>query len=517
MDSTTQETLTARDYLRPLWARKWSILLLVVAVTAATYYYYNRQPRVYQTSTDIYLKSAPGGVEGSGLLTERTIANLARLLRSRAVAERAAKELGFQGDPEALLGSINVSPSAQSDFLTISAVSSSGQGAASIANAFAKGFIDERTANERAQTRQFLQAAQDRFSKLPKNGSLDTQAERKDLRDQIRQLQVTLALPTDTAEQLDKARAPGGPIAPNPRRTAIFAFALSLLLAGVAAYFLDRLDRRIRGVDALEPIYDAPVLVGIPRSTDVEATREGFPALPPDVFESFRTRRTRLDLESQQRELQSILVTSGVPGEGKSMLTRNLALAYQESGRRVALIDADLRRPGLTNVLDLQPAYGLTDVLAHRCGLRDALQPIKEGGSMLGLETPALPPSPSPNGDGADHAGGIWLLTGGPAAANPPTLLASEGFASVLSELERRFDVVLIDSPPLLVVSDAIPLLSATDGTLVVSRVGTTTQDAASAVVQLINRTPGAKLLGVIANEVPLRDRHATYGAVVYQ
>jgi Mrp family chromosome partitioning ATPase len=317
-------------------------------------------------------------------------------------------------------------------------------------------------------------------------------------------------LPTGGAEQVDRARPPGKPSAPKPRRNALFALFVSLVFATGAAFALGRIDRRVRRVDEIETLYDLPLLATIAHTKSMAPDAEGRAVLPPDLREAFRTLRTNLELLSLDRstglnrEAWTVLVTSAEPKEGKSSVVRNLALAYREAGARVAVVEADLRRPTMMHLFHIEPTSGLTNVLTGEHDLDAALEPVAAGATspaLTQLRTAAYAAPGAPTTNGAGGPGELVVLTSGGPAANPPAVLASNRVRELIAEIAARHDVVLIDSPPILAVSDAIPLLAAVDGTIVVARLDLTTRDAARRAMELIRRVPGSEVLGVVAND----------------
>jgi Mrp family chromosome partitioning ATPase len=203
------------------------------------------------------------------------------------------------------------------------------------------------------------------------------------------------------------------------------------------------------------------------------------------------------------------------------MIARNLGIAYHEAGKQTVIVEADLRQPTAARWLSTPEAPGLTDLLSGTATLDDALHPVSLD---FGASTGSPVASAHHNGAGANGgsgwadfgampgitSGSLWLLPGGSSASDPPTLLGSLGW--LLMELSERFDLVLVDTPALLAVSDAMPLLTTVDGTLLVSRVGTTTGESAEDVAKVVRGVPGARVLGVVANDVPLASLRARYG-----
>jgi succinoglycan biosynthesis transport protein ExoP len=516
-----------RDYLAPIWRHKWIVIALALVVTAGTYVYYNHKPRTYAASTDVYLKTTGADTLITGSTqtgSDRDLANQARILQSHAVAERVAKQLHFKGDPDSLLGNLTVTPSPDADFVTIRVVSSSPTGAAQLANTFASAFRDQALASRRQDAQTALDAARKTLSQIP--ATTATRDERRGLASQVNQLEILASLPSGDAVQLDSAVPSAVPVAPQPKRSAIFAFALSLMFGIIAAYGIDRIDRRIRGIDEVTPIYDAPVIATIPRGGErPPATPPA--AIPTSLREPFRTLRTSLEMASADSAIKTLLVTSAVPREGKSTIIRNLAMAYRESGKRVVVVEADLRRPTLARGLFTPEEPGLTDVLQHKVTLSEATHDVPWGPIDLDSLRDALPAATPVNGSGTNGGGrrngttaidgpALALLPCGTRAGDPPTLLGTDAFKLLLRELRERYDVVLIDSPPLLSVSDALPVLAEVDGTLLVSRVGTTTEENAKQVAELIARVSRTRLLGVVANDVPAAARSALYGGSYY-
>jgi tyrosine-protein kinase len=518
---TAAETPNLQDYLAPVWRFKWIILALAFAVALATYFYYDSKPRTYESSTDIYLGTSGveelvTGTEQTG--SERELANQARVLRSRPVAERVAKKVGFKGDPEALLGALQVVADPDADFLTLVAVWSDPDGAARLANAFAQAFLDQRLATRRDDAARALDAARSAMADLDRSPSRAD--ERAELAARISQLEVLQSIPSGAAEQLDRARPAAAPSAPQPKRNAIFAFVLSLAFGILAAYGIERIDQRIRKIDEVTPIYEAPVLGKIPRAAE-KLSPASAAAIPPSLRESFRTLRTSLEVAGA--ETGTLLITSGVPGEGKSTIVRNLAMAYVESGKEVAIVEADLRRPTAARWLHTPDEPGLTHVLVGNANIDDALHQVPCETAALPAHIPLVrdtrfgPAGHPENGHTANVTAGfvsadLFLLPGGSKAADPPTLLSTSAFQLLLVELAERFDIVLIDTPALLSVSDAVPLLPDVVGTLLVSRLRATTEKSAEQVADLIGRVRGARLLGVIANDVPGELRRGRYG-----
>jgi Mrp family chromosome partitioning ATPase/capsular polysaccharide biosynthesis protein len=509
-----------QDYVAPVWRHKWIVIALAVVVSVGAYVYYNRKPRVYAASTDVYLNTS-GGAQAlitpndQPAATDRDLANQARLLRSEPVAERVARRIGFRGDPGLLLGAVQVLANPNADFVTIVARAGTPRGAADLTNGFAQAFVDQRAANRRDDADRALAAAKQAMADAQTSNPARTPDQRDELQNlasQISQLEILRSLPSGSAEQLDAAKPPTAPIAPRPKRNAIFAFTLSLMFGILAAFGLDRIDRRIRQLDDVTPLYEAPVIATIPRA-NARPSRTPPASIPAPLVEPFRTLRTSVELAAGDAGIKTLLIASAVPREGKSTIARNLALAYGESGKHVLILEADLRKPVLARSLFTPAEPGLTDVLQSKASVAEAMHEVP---SSMGELTGVVHVNGNGNTSLAIRPPSVVLLPCGTPELDPPTLLATNTFKALLAKLRDQFDVVLIDSSPLLSVSDALPVLREVDAMILVSRVGTTTDESARRLVDLVERVSQTRLLGVVANDVPTPERRSRYGVPEY-
>jgi succinoglycan biosynthesis transport protein ExoP len=508
---TSPEGIDREGYVGPIWARKWLVLAIVAVATAATYAYFSTQPKEYTASTNVFVQPSELDRALFGTASEtdpdRNTANMASLLRSRTVAERVARRLDYRGPTTELSSKLEVERAEGNDFVTIRTTASTPRGAARLANAFAEALIAHREATTRARVQASIRVAERELAQL--GSDRISRSARTSLLARIKRLRVIESLPAGRVEQVDRAEPPGSASAPKPKRNAAFAFVISLMLACAAALGLDRIDRRLKGSERVEEVFGLPMVAAIPSAKPVARDSDGRAAIPDALREPFRTLRTNLELQSLDKPLRTILVTSAMPGEGKSSVVRNLALAYGEAGHRVAVVEADLRQPSLPLMFELSRSPGFTDVLSNQYPVHDALQPVPLAAPTLLADGRGRALNGSGPGDGGAR---VVVMTSGPHAANPPTVLAAERTRAVLAELAEHHDVVIIDSPPVLTVSDAIPLLSVVDGTLLVARIGVTREDAARRLVEVIRRVPHVNLLGVVANAVSEAQPYAYYG-----
>jgi capsular exopolysaccharide synthesis family protein len=271
----------------------------------------------------------------------------------------------------------------------------------------------------------------------------------------------------------------GAPVAPTPVRTAGLALLLGLVAGVGAAALREAMDTTVKSANHLTELVSAPVLSTVPfdaRAKTAPLIVEG--SSRSSRAEALRQLRTNLHFVNVDRPVKTLVVTSGVPSEGKSTTACNLAIVLAEAGKRVVLVDADLRRPRLAHYLGLEGAVGLTNVLAGQVRLDAALQ---EWGSS-----------------------GVFVLPSGSIPPNPSELLGSRNMAETLETLGGGFDIVIIDTPPLLPVTDAAVLASTVDGSVLVSRCGKTSASQARSAAAALEAV-GARLLGCVLNMSPSR------------
>jgi capsular exopolysaccharide synthesis family protein len=263
------------------------------------------------------------------------------------------------------------------------------------------------------------------------------------------------------------------PAPAKPRRQLNIALGLVVGLAGGVglAFLLESLDTTLYATEQIRKVADLPILSQVPAGG-----RQGQPSLfngSSPQGEAFRRLRTNLFTLDHDEDLQTLLVTSAEPTEGKSTITSNLAFAVGQSGRNVILVDAHLRLPTLHKIFDMSNRLGLSSVLEGKATLAEATQDSK------------LP--------------GVSVLTSGPLPANPAELLSSPQMADLIEQLAQQFDMVLLDTPSLLAVTDAAVLARAADGTvLVVERAKARHETVRAARQQLADVR--ANSIGVVVN-----------------
>lgn len=502
---------TVRDYLIPIWERRWLIVALVVVITGVVYAYYTTRTRTYVASTKVYVgnQSQPAlAIDGVASTTEG-IADQALLLTSTESAAKVATMIGWTGSPAGLAGSVTAFPSQTTNFISITGHASSAREAARIANGFARQFIVNNGAQQVAANDRSIAILRKQINALrgPANAG-----QRQTDRQEISELQLANSSSTGAgATQIDVAQPPSRPTGHSAVEYAVLAAIASLFGSILLAFMLYRLDPRLKRVIDAASLYSHPVLATVVYDRGVDRFENGVPGLSDRSREAFRDLRVSLELAAPAAGLSTLLVTSAGSGEGKSTVARNLAIALAEAGRRVALIDADLRKGSVAGRLGVDARPGLTEVLA---GLK-SLNEVKRSIPIATLHVAALEHIEERLGGSASLAPAsersITFLPAGTPPANPPVVLESESFRSLLGHIGGQHDVVVIDSTPLTAVSDAIPLLGHVSGILLVARNDTTDRRSARRASELIARVPDANVVGVVVNGVPSAEA-AAYG-----
>lgn len=292
------------------------------------------------------------------------------------------------------------------------------------------------------------------------------------------------------------AVVPATPATPNWPIDLAFGSVLGLIVGVAAAVTRQLSDKRVRTEEQLTTVVPTTVLGEIPYDRDAG----NHPMLYPDPqgprAEAFRALRTNLRFVEAAGRVKSFVITSSVSSEGKTTTVINIASLMAASGLKVVVVDGDMRRPHVAKYLGLVNTVGLSTVLVGAIDLRDALQPW---------------------GDGL-----LYALTAGDVPPNPSELLGATVMTDVVAELEREFDLIIFDTPPLLSVTDAAVLSAKTDGAIMLAGAGRVRRDELSRAVKSLEAA-GVRMVGAVLNMVPSTGRSAgsyyrgTYGSVVEQ
>jgi capsular exopolysaccharide synthesis family protein len=482
-----------RRYVDTIRERIWLVVIAVVVTTLIAIIYVLTASKTYEATSQIL--ATPVAIDDPVIHTlplvfessdpTRDIETATQFVNNLNVAQRVKTDLHSPLSPQALLNKISAQPVAASNIIAVTATEDSPEHAQTLANAFAKATIAERTDDLHKTIQAMLPTLE---TQLRESGAAVSPA----LATEVAQLQTLAATPDPSMRVQTLADLPTSQASPRPLLSIAGGLLAGLVLGVVAAFAAENLDPRLRREAQLRRLYRLPILGRIPK----ESHRPGATPLSPRRIsaagvEAYRTLRTALEISTTRDDALShvILVTGSSPAEGKSSTAANLASSLALSGKKVILIEADLRRPALGMALGLQPTGGgVTGVLIESVSLKDALTPAPDYGSNLRVLL-------------ADHAGG-WISD----------LFSVPAATKMIRDARSQAEYVVIDSPPLSEVADAMPLARQADEVLLVVRLGKTRLEKVSQLGEQLNengiRPVGFAVIGVAR---PRRDAYAYF------
>jgi capsular exopolysaccharide synthesis family protein len=460
--------------------RKWLILQATVAVPVIALLFSLSQTKEYTASATLLFREPPVSVEGSPQVVDptREAETNNQLVALPVIADEAARLLGEEVPAGEIAAAIEVEPSLNADTANISATTEDPERSATFANAYGRAYISFRRKADRAQVQEAIDQAEASLEDLSPAAREGTEGQA--LQGQLDNLKLTQALQTGGAELVQPATPPSSPSTPKTTRNVALGIVLGLILGCALAALIESLDRRVRSAEEMEELYKLPVLAKIPRSrrlaTRISSSME--PKTPEG--EAFRTLRANLRYFNLSEEHVVILVVSPAEGDGKTTVAQGLATTMVEMGESVVLVEGDLRKGGKLRQADGRPAPGLSSVLAGT--------PIDNVISRLEVRT-------SKRGERRDLA----ILPGGPSPPNPAELLEGERMREVIAELKDRFQVVVLDSPAMGAVSDAVALIPMASLIIVVGGLGKTTRSQLQQVKNQFDLL-GERPVGIVVN-----------------
>jgi len=517
-----------RDYLRVLRRRKWIILQAVILVPAVAIGLSLRQEKVYKGTAEVLLVQQNVANQLNGLndpsgyqQPDRRAQTQADLARVPLVAKSA---LELAGTPrysvDNFLKHSSAAVKTNSDLLELSAWNHHPTRAKVLAEAYANAFSQFRAQLDTQSYANARKRVKAQLAELAAGHHQDTDLYRhllskRDELDQIIALLTRNAVPVKVPDQAVQ-------IQPRPVRNGILGLALGIVLGIGLAFLREALDTRVRTSDEVGERLGLPILGRLPEPPRKLRSRDHLVMVAQPhgpQAEAFRALRTNVDFANLDRKARTIMVTSAVQAEGKSTTVANLAVALARAGRKVILVDLDFRRPYVERFFDLGPCPGLTDVALGYAKLDDAIVNV--------AVTRERKARKSLNGNGANgHAGGnghshvsgvLDVLTVGPAPPNGGDFIGSSAVGELLEELRDVYDVVLIDSPPLLRVGDGIALSGRVDGLIVVGRLQTLRKATLTELARVLESVPAAKLGCVVTGAETDDESPYGYGGRYYE
>jgi capsular exopolysaccharide synthesis family protein len=485
LEPATRQGLPLLAVLR---RRAWVVVLvtLLAGGAAAAFAYVNRNS--YASTAQLLFRQTIGPEVGAlGLLpntpdADNLTASNVQLIKSRRVADATARELGILGtemSAEDVEKDIAVSAEKDSDVVKVTATATSARRAALLATVYARQGSKIAQADQMQLARRVLRNMSGQLSGMPRRRR--NSVEGAQLRARIWTLRALAETGPGTPTVIQSGFVPTSKTG-DPVQTIILGVLFGVVLGVGLALLREQADRRLHRPEDVSAAFDAPVLTTVPRSRALKRNAK-FAELPPEVAEAFRMLQMNLRF-AQSGPVRSVLVTSSRSREGKTTIAWNLASAAATGGLSVALVEADLRRPSVAERYDLEPEPGLTEALQGDITIAEALQPVIAFGENASL-----------NG----HQRRFSVVVAGSAAVDPWALMQSDAMGRVLDVLEQHHDLVVVDTPPIPHVADAISLVRHVDGVVVVASVNSTSGPEAR---RLRDQLQGldARVLGVVAN-----------------
>lgn len=504
-----------------LWHWVWLIVLGTVLGAGAAYVSSRLTTPVYAASTTLLINEAPSSgktTDYTSILTsERLARTYSEMMTKGPVMEEVVTALGLDVKPEALARRVSVNLVRDTQLVVLQVEHEDPLTAKNLANTIPVKFAQknaELQANRYADSKANLikeiatlkdqiTAKQDAINAVGTQKTAANDAEISRLNSELTQLRQSSAFLLQSYENIrlaeaqstsnivvvEEAQEPVSPVRPRTLQNTLLGAVVGLLLSMGIIFLIEYLDDRVRSPEQIDKVLKLPVVGLIARMTNIPAKgRAGLIAVREPrspIVEAFRSLRTNIQFAGVDQPIRTLLVTSASPSEGKSTVAANLAVVMAQTGLKVVIIDCDLRRPTVHKQFDLPNHAGLTDVM-----LQD---PNQWNGVM------------QPTG-----VNNLSIVMSGSLPPNPSELLGSKRMQQFMAYLHKSCDIVIIDAPPLLPVTDALVLSSITDGVvMVIDYGGTRIGEALQGKTQLDQA--GARILGVVMNKIPTGRRGYSY------
>jgi succinoglycan biosynthesis transport protein ExoP len=504
-----ESTFDVRRYLITFWTWLWLIAFLAILAGAAAYSFSQRQTPVYRASTSLLINAAPLTQTATydTILTNQGLSKTyAELMKKGPVLNSVVQKLGLKISAAELASVITVTPVANTQLIQVDVVGTDPARTAQIANTLVEVFsqqIQDMQTQRYAASKQSLQSQmndlesqiQDYKDQLAKGPSL---ADRARLEDKISQLEqsnnqlavsyenirLTEAQTISSAVPAEQATVPTVPISPNTRQNTFLAALMGALLATCGVFVFESLNDKIRDPGDIINRFHLPILAFIfhHRLDPEDLITQTQPRSP--VTEAFRGLRTNLQ-HSNSKPIHRLLVTSPTPSDGKTTVAANLAIVAAQGGQRIILIDADLHRPRLHQIFSIGNRIGFSTLFSCT-----GYSPRE----MLHLT----------------KIQNLRVMSSGPIPDNPSEILGSERMDEILKRLDSECDLMIIDSPPALSVTDAAVLAPQVDAILLVVKPDTCNLSSLQQTIEQLKWVDG-NVMGLVLNEIKTRGSRYSY------
>ena len=549
-----------RVYLNLVRRNILILLLIPVLLGAGAYYNSSRDPKIYTASATILLRpNDPNEQLASGNLNTGAVQGLETVARALAaiaagpnVRDAASKLLG-DVSPVEITESIRVIPQGGTSSLLVTATTLSPERSLAIVNAVGKAYVEHRRVTavqglDRAIKDLDIKIAELDDSLTDLGGQPDSpvrdaglttmQAQFQTLSERRMTLAIDSNLKRGEAEFIPSDKLPLVPVSPHPRNDAVRAAMLGLALAAAIVFLRDYLDTRLRTREEIEQVTGLHALAEIPVERMGSRDPNYVSAIQsPDgaLSEAIRSLRVSLRFLGLDTPLKVLLVTSAIPGDGKSTVATNLAVSYAQAGARTLLVSADLRRPRVEQLTAATSGSGLVELLTEMAGDEER----RRRGRRSGPTTPdasadRMTVPPPPRRRRTDHSelpskgtveisdwchhdvDNLWVLPAGQPIANPVEILGSPVAKDFFNLARESFDMVIVDSPPVVAVSDVLVMSPIVDGNLFVVSLRHAHRKPVARAMELLNSVQ-ANTIGVVVNRVPRTGGYENYYGSYYE
>lgn len=502
-----------------VWHWAWLIILGTLLGAGVAYISSRLTTPVYAASTTLLVNEAPSGGKtadyASILTSERLARTYSEMMTKRPVMDEVSKTLALNVPIESWSGRVSVNLVRDTQLLVLQVEHEDPQLAADLANTIPVVFghqndtlQTERYADSKANLTKELDSLkvqitqkQDEINAVGATSAPAKEAELLRLQSELTQLRQSSAYLLQSYESIrlaeaqstsnivvvEPARVPTAPVRPKTVQNTLLGGIIGLMLSMGIVFLIEYLDDRVRSPEQIDKILKLPV-VGLIAKMPGGNGRAGLIAIREPrspVVEAFRSLRTNIQFAGVDQPVRTLLVTSAGPSEGKSTIAMNLAVVMAQAGLKVTLIDCDLRRPVIYRQFEVPNRTGLTDIMLQDISLWNGVAQPTGVNDLSVVLSGSLPP-------------------------NPSELLGSNRMHQFIAHLQKSSDIIIIDAPPLLTVTDALVLSSMTNGVLLVIDNGTTRiGEAVQGKIQLDQA--GARILGVVMNKIPTGRRGYSY------
>ena len=489
-----------RTYLHTLRRHAFLIVGAAAVVIVSALGFTSMSEKSYRAASTILLKPrlADTLVDQNSAKTPTDVATASHLITSEPVRKLVQADLGTD------IPVVHVTAAGATSVVELSVISTDPKLAAAVADSYASNYIefrrqqdvDDLTAVSTKYQEQILGVQQQIDAINASEATVKPPAvpdpaleKRKEeltsqitsLQSQVSQLQLDASLRSGGAQMVSQATVPTTPVSPKPTRTLALALGVGAFYGLVLAFGVDYFDDRVRTKERLEQVTNGLPMLGlipaVPDWKDHSATRLVTLEAPrSQIAEAYRSLRTSVQFLSIQEPVSIVHVTSAEPGEGKSTTVANLGVSLADSGLRVILVDCDLRRPRLHRFFDLDNEIGFCSAVRGEATLLEAMHPLD-----------------------TERYGKLAVLPSGPAPTNPSELIGAPRVKVLLDQMTELADIILLDSAPVVPVTDGLVLSAYADATILVARAGVSSGRSLTRATELLQQV-GARVVGTVLN-----------------